>query len=397
MTSVTQVSASVAMSSENGNEQAGSATRLEIYNFDHGFSSPRALHFGPYTIRVCNDQHTSQDVFRSSDRRTFASTLDDDVLKHTVTHLAATPGAWAVTAVVDDHPDLHAASVLFPQMPFMKGTDDLSLILWFLTGREVAIGANKQPQWPLCPADRLVSANYFYFPVLDWAGLSTVFTFNASDALHAICLALAAPDLLLKTSLSTGALDVLATKWYKRAKRNRYDDAVRVRCKVATEAFKQSFIEQGEAPAIADDVGSRIQGLLNDSAYAKVEAFLLHHGMITATADEATIFRVKLLNKHRNAIAHTAGILIDPRKLIETELQIAGAVSAVVLKICRVYIAKHLLGIQGDEYGVDKDEAYVREFFATGKLHGQDVFNETFKDYMRRVESQWVERGEIDA
>jgi hypothetical protein len=373
----------------------GAVPGLDIYNFEHNFSSPIAVRFGPYILRVSNEAQARKDIFRRSEVHTFASApAENGELEHTVTLQSATAGNWMVTARVDDHPALYDASVLFPDMPFMTGSDDLSLVLWFLTGREVAIGTNKQPRMMLCEADRLVSPNYFYSAEINWASLNTLSSLDASDALYSICLALAAPDLLLKTSLGTGALDVLVSKWHKSSKRNRYNDAVIERCKLATEAFKQSLVEQGENAATIDDVAKRIAGLMYDSAVSKLQAFLVHLRMLPSDANEEAIGRVRLLNKHRNAIAHKAAILINPTKSIQIELQVAGAVSAIVLKICRVYIAKHLLEVN-DTYGVDKDETYIREFFVTGKLHGQDVFHESYDDFIAGLKSEWREQGQL--
>ena len=365
-----------------------------IYNFEHGITALRAVELGPYTIRICESAHTRSDIFKANDASTFQTSLDaNDNLVHAVTHVPARDGVWTVTAVVDDHPDLQARSRLFPHLPFMTGADDLALVLWCLTGREVAVGADKKPRLPLCAADRLVGGHYFYSPVIDWTALPKLTSTGVSDALHAVCLALVATDLLLKTSLGTCALDVLVSKWHSAMKLSRSNCFTRLHFKKATEAFRQSLSALGESPGVIDDIVARMPNLMNESAFAKLKDFLIHHNMLAAT-DTAALARVKLLNKHRNAIAHQAKILLDPQAAIDVEIQIAIAVSSVVLKICRVYVAKHLLGVREDD-GVERDEDYIRDFFATGRLHGQDVFTESHSAYLARVEAAWVELGEF--
>lgn len=391
-------SAASPSASATANSELAEAGGIPIYNFQHGMSSRRTLRFGPYLIRLESNDHVDTSIFSSSGGRQLSSTLDENgALAHVSSPLTPRPGIWTETAIVEDHPALQASSALFPLLPFLSGRDDLALILWFLTGREVAVGSGPSQRFMLGgTADRLVSPNYFYAPTIDWSKLSLLASNGASDALYAVCLALASPDALLKISVASGALDALVSRWYKENRENPASDEVRARFKMALGAYEARLLEVGESAELVADVLARVPNLLNDaSALAKLRAFLAGHQMLESDADETVFGRVKLLNTYRNAVAHQAKILVNSKAPVDTQLRIAGVVSLLLTMICRVYIAKHLLGVVGDDYGVEKDEACIRDFFKTGIFRGQDVFNESYDDFIRRVDDAWTLRGEF--
>ena len=41
----------------------------------------------------------------------------------------------------------------------------------------------------------------------------------------------------------------------------------------------------------------------------------------------------------------------------------------------------------------EKAERDVKEFFERGEFRGQRVFDETYIDYMNRIEKEWIEDG----
>lgn len=384
---------------EDGHVRAATtgAGTIPLYNFEHGFSSQQTVCFGPYVIRAERSEHLDRETFSSSGGRQYSPTIDgNDQLANEITTLPSCVGQWAETAVVEVHPALDAKSVLFPAFTFLTGRDDLAFLLWFLTGREVAVGEDRPQRFMLGgSADRLVGANYFYFPVIDWSKVTHLASTGANDALYAACLALASPDLILKISVVTGALDSMVNRWFADTQPNPYTKAIRAHFKDALGVYETKLAELGVPPTLVADVVARIPARVSASALMKLQAFLIAHGMLDANAAPEVMERVRMLNTHRNTIAHSARIHVDPSKPLDRELLIAGAVSFVLTKICRVYIAKHLLGVVGDDYGVERDEKWVRDFFETGRFHGQDVFNESYDDFVRRVNDAWTQRGEF--
>jgi hypothetical protein len=392
----------VAASPADGDAQSatlGGGATIPIFNFEHGMRSKHVFRMGPYAIRVERDQHFDQTVFSSSGGRNYSIEVDDDAVANRVTPLTRRDGRWSETAVVVDSPSLHERSLLFPSYEFLSGKNDLGLLLWFLTGREVLVGDERPQQFVFCgSANRLVSGNYFYGPSFDWSRIPSLAASGAADALYAVCLAISAPDLMLKISAASGALDSLVSRWYRDNGAQSVSDESRGRFVTAMDAYKEKLAALGEPSDRIEDVVARIPNLLNDvSALGKLKAFLVAHSMLDSNATDAAQKRVRLLNTYRNAVAHQAKVLVNSKADTEKELRVAGAVGLVLLMICRVYIAKHLLGVSNDTYGVDVDEASVRAFFSNGRFRDHDVFNESYEDFVQRVDEAWTQRGEFPA
>lgn len=371
--------------------------RLPIFNFEHGLKTAGVIQLGPYTIRVESAEHLDEHVFASNGGLHLTHNVGvDGGLQRQTSTLAPRIGRWTETAVIEEHADLTAQSLLFPEVNVMKGSHDVALLLWFMTGREVAIGNQTQPKFQLGGTpERLVSTNFFYFPTINWSSLPTLATRQASDALYAVCLALTIPDLLPRICLASMALDALVSRWYKDSIKPRYTPEIRSDFTSALGAYQARLHEMGVPNELIDDVIKRIPNLLNPSALEKLRAFLLGHDMLDTNAPSKALERIRMLNTYRNTAAHQAKLPIDVSAPFDRELTIAGAVSSILLKICRVYLAKHLLEIRNDTYGIEHESKSVREFFNTGKLHGHDVFNEPYNDFARRVTEAWEERGEF--
>jgi hypothetical protein len=153
----------------------GGGATIPIFNFEHGMRSKHVFRMGPYAIRVERDQHFDQTVFSSSGGRNYSIEVDDDAVANRVTPLTRRDGRWSETAVVVDSPSLHERSLLFPSYEFLSGKNDLGLLLWFLTGREVLVGDERPQQFVFCgSANRLVSGNYFYGPSFDWSRIPSL-------------------------------------------------------------------------------------------------------------------------------------------------------------------------------------------------------------------------------
>jgi hypothetical protein len=139
----------------------------------------------------------------------------------------------------------------------------------------------------------------------------------------------------------------------------------------------------------------RLSNVCSESAIAKLQAFLLAHGMFPTCASDQASTRLALLNKHRNSVLHRATVHVVREASFEINTQIASAGAMLVEMICRVYIAKFLLRIDDGQHGIERGRKTVLTFFETGKFRGQDVFNESFETYLERLEENWVSRGQI--
>ncbi|WP_248768252.1 hypothetical protein [Pseudomonas sp. MWU12-2345] len=367
----------------------------EIFNFEHGISTTREIPFGPYRIHI-EKNPAMDEAFVRGVRTTYSTEIDEcGEIQNIVTTLPANPGSWSPTATVEEHQGLGLSSVLFPDIPVLNGAYDLALILSFLTGRHVVVGNDAKPFLPLTPAQSVVSGNYFYHPNINWSALAGLSELGVGEAMDAACTAMTNSNLLIKMSLGASALDRLVSGWHNKSGGSRFTKEVKLRVKDASKAFEKHLIEAGEDPAIVQDLLARIPNLGNDSALAKLKNFLCTFEMYPIDASEEIFSRLKLFNIQRNAVAHSASVRFDSAEKFEDALRVAGAISVLILTICRVYVSKYLLSID-DKYGIDIAQQAVRTFFEKGTFNEQAVFTEDYDSYMQRVADRWVASGGLE-
>ncbi|WP_323158821.1 hypothetical protein [Pseudomonas viridiflava] len=372
------------------NEQIGFR---EIFNLEHNLTSEGGFAIGPYRINVSKEL-IGADLARSK-RIVFGGAVKSTGFKNTVTEEPAKSGSWCVTAVVGEHEGLNQASVLLPENPYVNGAYDLSVILSILTGRHVRVGNDVEPYLPVCAASALTSPNFFRtHSVIDWALLPGLQAAGAGEAMEAVMLALTSGNMGVKIAMGSAALDGLNTHWFSASDTNRYTKEVKAKVKDAAQSFKSHLEAAGVRQDLIDDMMPRLPGLANESALAKLTAFLKAGGMYPENPDEEAPKRLRWLNILRNSIAHSGSIRFDIAKTPESSGRVAGAVSLLLQDICRVYIAKYLLKIE--DFGVDDTQQAVLAFFLSGKYNGQDVVEEYYEAYRQRLIDHYEEFGNLD-
>ncbi len=371
---------------------------IDVYNLDHDISSDWKFRIGSYQFEVQAGPQTRKDVFARGVSTSFQPVLDDQGnIVPTTSTKPANLGEWSVTASIDDHSDLHAASILFPNVPTLTGADDLALILTLLTGREVAIGLDAKQKYPLRPGESVVCPNFFHLHTntIAWEKLPKIASTGASESIYTVCEAMLAGDLIAKLALGFAALENLVSQWHEQAGITAYTKDIKSKISRAKEKFKQALLDEEMPQAIVDDIIPRMGNISTESALVKLKSFLVAHGMYPSL-DTPTVFgRLQSLNVVRNGFAHRCKINVKGKLPFEFETQLAGALVLLALLICRVYIAKHLLEIDDGDYGIEKERKVVLDFFLTGKYRGQDVAGELYDDYMKRLVADWMSTGEL--
>lgn len=365
----------------------------EIFNFEHHLSSEGGFVIGPYQITVSKELIAGD--FALSPRLVFGGAFDSSGFKNIVTEEPSSSGTWSVTAAVAEHEGLHQASALMPDNPWVDGAYDLSVILSILTGRHVLVGNGAKPYMPVSAGHAVTSKNFFRtHPVIDWALLPDLREAGAGDAMEAVMLAMTNSNAGVKIAMGSAALDGLNTHWFSVADANRYTKEVKAKFKAATQAFKAHLEAACVSQDLIDDMMPRLPGLANESALAKLTAFLKAAGMYPEDPDEEAPKRLKWLNVLRNSVAHSGSIRLDIAKCPEASLRIACAVALLLQDICRIYIAKYLLKIE--DRGVDEAQQAVMTFFLDGKYNGQDILAEDYETYRQRLIDHYEEFGNLD-
>jgi|GEM_PF-3752553 len=365
----------------------------EIFNFEHHLNSEGEFVIGPYRITVSKEL-IGGDFARSS-RLVFGGAFDSSGFRNTVTEEPSSSGTWNVTAAVAEHEGLDQASVLLPGNPWVNGAYDLSVILSLLTGRHVLVGNAARPYMPVSAGQAVTSQNFFRtHPVIDWALLPVLQEAGAGEAMEAVMLAMTNSNAGVKIAMGSAALDGLNTHWYSASGSNRYTKDVKTEVKVAAQAFKEYLEKAGVSQDLIDDIMPRLSNVANESALAKLAAFLKAGGMYPENPDEGAPKRLKWLNVLRNSVAHSGSIRLDIAESPEASFRVAGAVALLLQDICRVYIAKYLLKIE--DQGVDKAQQAVMSFFLNGTYHGQDILAEDYETFRQRLIDHYEEFGNLD-
>jgi len=212
--------------------------------------------------------------------------------------------------------------------------------------------------------------------------------------MEAVMLAMTNSNAGVKIAMGSAALDGLNTHWYSASGSNRYTKDVKTEFKVAAQAFKEYLEKAGVSQDLIDDIMPRLSNVANESALAKLAAFLKAGGMYPENPDEGAPKRLKWLNVLRNSVAHSGSIRLDIAESPEASFRVAGAVALLLLDICRVYIAKYLLKIE--DRGVDEAQQAVMTFFLNGTYHGQDILAEDYETYRQRLIDHYEEFGNLD-
>ncbi|WEE29301.1 hypothetical protein [Aeromonas hydrophila] len=361
----------------------------DIFNFEHHLTSEGSFFIGPYRITV------SKELIGGDFARSKRLVFSDTFVKKTVTEEPSCSGTWSVTAVVAEHEGLDQASVLLPDNPWLNGAYDLSVILSLLSGRHTQVGNGAKPHLLVSPGYAITSKNFFRTdPEIDWALLPFLRKAGAGEAMEAVLLAMTNSNGGVKIAMGSAALDGLNTRWYSSSGSNRYTKEVKAAVKAAGQAFKVDLEKAGVNQDLINDIMPRLSNVANESALAKLAAFLTAGSMYPENPDEETLKRLKWLNILRNSVAHSGSIRLDIAESPEASLRVAGAVALLLQDICRIYIAKYLLKIE--DLGVDKAQQAVMDFFLYGTYKGQNILTEDHETYQQRLIDHYEEFGNID-
>jgi len=367
---------------------------LDVFNFKHCVKQPRKVVFGPYVFDI-QSRHLDESNFANNETHHFNSKLENDKLLHITSRTPASRGDWVSTATLEFQSALSDRSTLFPDTPFLTGADDLALILSFLTGRHVRVGNDGvKPFLPVLPGESLLSGNYFYSPIVDWSNFSNLRAAGGSEAMRCVCLAMTSSDVLIMMSMGSTALDILVNKWHSAEKTSRFTKDVRAKLDAAKVVFESHLNDAGMEADLVRDVVSRLNNIASESAFLKLQAFLVRFGMFPSHAEQVIVDQLKRFNSQRNLVVHSGKVKLDVAATVDASVRVAGVIAKLVLTISRVYVAKHLLMID-DEFGVEKARQSVLAFFLNGTFNGQKVFEEDFDVFMQRLELHWQQKGEL--
>jgi len=364
----------------------------DVFNFDHRLTTPRKVDFGPFTIHVRKEHCENLEKLGRAETKSYE--LDGD-LNPTIQVRPAVESNFVVTAQVQEISELNEPSALFPNVPTANGEFDLAVLLSFLSGRRVYIG-DQYKQLGTRGTDRLVSPTYFYFQSNVWQFRNEVASADAAASLYNICMSLDLGDLIPSAAVANAALDAVSTWWASKTGNTKYGNGTKTKVVESIASFRKSLEERNESADVIDDICARIPGLCALSALEKLKRFLTQHGMFPAVPTKEQFDRLKTLNAIRNAVAHSGSIKPRQGESFDRTIEVAAASTRIVIHIVRVYIAKYLLQVVGDDYGVDREQEAVLRFFVAGVFNGQLIFDESYDEFMQRIDSTWMSDRKLE-
>ncbi len=378
----------------------------KIFNFDHGIDQPTELVYGPFSI-IINESHC-QNIKRLCRRASTSFTYTDN-FKPVVSYNPASSGETVETALIRLDDQNSEGSLLFPEIPWVTSYYDLVIILSFLTGRRVYLEEHLDECVNQRYLDGAVSKNFFRSQRICWENIPKIKDLGVSHALANLTMAYNARDLLGMSAYANSALDTITSSWINFHKMTKFNESKLINTCLTQAAtlLEQSLLTRLQIKFlhlltkekipknIIQDITARIsiKNISSPSALYKLKKFLSAYDLYDENASEMEEKRVKLLNTLRNSVTHTGKIPEYSGYNFEQRVQISLAVTLLVIQISQYYLAAEVLKV--NDARLEQHKENIKGFFSTGKFNGHDVFNETYEDYLSRLEDKWVNEGEM--
>lgn len=383
---------------------------MRIYNLFHGLKAPKVLSFGEFDVAVEQKHCSNLEKLARRSSKTFG--YDDD-LNPTVADNSAVRGEMVETGLLRFPNGKTGPSKLLPKVNGLTVAFDAILILSFLTGRRVYLEQELSGDVSHRYLDGAVDREFFVF----WQGgelsPTRLHQEGLESAIYNVVNAYTAHELIGMAAYANFALEASSVEWAKRSGSTKFAASpVIARCRDAAVAWlenrlRASLLEKAKLRFMAlllgediekrviDDISKRLDAnSAQPSAQHRLENFFAALGIVSSPPTDDEVDRIKKLNKLRNAIAHKGDI--NRRGVASEDLAASMAVGAtlVTLEIAQYYIATRGLGLSGSS--LDSTQSDLKAFFSSGFYHGQDMFGETYEDFIERAESEWIEHGHID-
>ncbi|ENU80083.1 hypothetical protein F975_01836 [Acinetobacter sp. ANC 3789] len=379
---------------------------IELLNFNHNCMKVGEYYIGKYKFLV-NEEHIDnlKNISKNSSIRINTEIIDNKVVKNYSEHPAA-EGDFKVTAIlILDDEDINKVSILYSEFNGFNLSDDLILILSFLTGRQIYKsefkGVMNKKYYSNVVSDDYFSSGRSKFLNVDESLLSIkndglehqFFNFTFGQSLNDL------PSLIAYSSFT---FDAVVTKWAKKNKFTSYnlkDKRLfeKIKCHLTDKLEKSillkfknevlKFLLKNQTDiTIANDIVARMNISNQPSALYKIQKFLEHLKLYNESFDDKYL---KTLNRVRNIMLHNGQIYKEDKISVKQSIIINAAVPLVLFSIIEYYFCKSYLKINDTHYLQNFYD--VINFLEAGVWRGQKVFEESFEDYLTRVSDIWEE------
>ena len=377
---------------------------FEIFNFDHGINKPAKIQCESFTI-IVDETHCSNTKKLTRNASTTFTT--NEKFQRQIVKKDFIPGGFEVTAKIQIDATSNDESILYQDMTGREFIDDIVLVLSFLTGRRVYREEDITKTSTLFYTDGPIYKNRFIYRQIKKDNISKIKELGLDAQFFNTVQSYGLNDLLSLTSYCSATLDRLSSIYAKKNGFSKYDNhtllkklkekaidtilhSIKTKIKIKIfELLNENKIEG----RIIDDVVSRIYVSTSPSALYKLKAFLIHNGLYPEDDPEGSDQKLKWLNRVRNSVAHKGDLPKDKDFSWEKRSEITANITFLMFDIIQWYFAKKILELEDPLLDTTKNDIY--NYFITGDFRGKNIFNETYEEYMMKLEENWVEKGLI--
>lgn len=382
---------------------------VSLYNFDHQLSRPGEIKVGSFRIEV-SQQHclNLNRLFRHSS----VSFTQDGNFNRVVEKRFSNNGDFIETAIVHYNDGEIGKSRISPETPGHSELHDLTLLLSFLTGRRVYLDKELEGHPTTYYTSRLVGRNFFQFQNNQWwEKISVIEQKELSAVLYAIVYGGCTYELIGMSGYFNSAFDVITTKWASEHGKTKYTNNSKVKQIISLTVGKLDSYILGRSrdwlvdllkiecvpQSIIQDISARLKQISSPSALYKTKQFLQAYTLFPNSDTDEANTRLRWLNMVRNSVAHYGDI---PSKgaggeslSYEERARISGAVILLIGEIVKVYLGKYILKL--DDYSIGQSEQDIQEYFERGTFREHKIFEESYAQFMSRIENDWIENGNL--
>ena len=374
----------------------------KLYNFDHGFTKPREIVTGVYKLTI--QQIHCDNLERLKQNPAHVYTVDPH-FKRVVECRAGTPGETCETAIIEVNKNDVCRSSIYPEIAGRNNIADFSLVMSFLTGRRVYLESEITAPIAILYTSEIVNHKFFIFFNLAWTGLDEINKLGLETQFYNLVQASTIDDLPCISFYGNSILDSVYEKMCRLNNHTKYEskniiDKARetvikkLECNVL-HGVKKSVIKYLQNNKVdkseVQDVEARISIPNSPSALFKLKKFLIDLDLYPREDTSEQHARLQWVNKVRNSIAHYGDIPSDGKLSFDKRAEITTAISFLVLSIAQYYFSKVIFKI--DNYMIDQNKNDIQSFFKSGMFRGHKVFEESYTEYMNRLESEWIGNG----
>lgn len=376
-----------------------------LYNLDHGFEEKNTFYIGKYLISVSEEQANNRKQLCQNEKSTFTV---DEALNRTIVKTQAKLGSVVPTATLSiDAADI-TNSVLYTELEDRNSVDDFILILSFITGRRAYLEHEIREGVSTKYFDRVVNNNFFRHPNIDVdGGLTKLKELKLTTPFYNLVYINTVQDLPTICFYANTIINALYDTWGKKNNATTYpalpiinipairqylvskiEKSLLAKVKVLVISF---LSKNSNEPIVINDIVARIKINTEPSALYKLEKFLVALTLMPSNPNEEVRERLNILNKVRNAMMHMGDVSKYKSMHFNRRAELTADLTFMLVGIAEYYFAKEIFNI--DNYLIQQHADDIRLYFNTGVFRGKKIFEETYEQFSKRQEDEWIENG----